>query len=880
MAGDRWARLRELFDAAARLPPDQRAAFLNRECGNDAALRRHADSLLAAAALTGDFLGDAVRAAATAVPEPGFYVGRRLGAWRLVRELARGGMGAVYLAERADAQFHGAAAVKIVRDPFASEELLRRFRYEREILAALSHPNIAQLYDGGTTDEGLPYLVMEYVEGEPIDTYCERLRLSVPGRITLHRTVCGAVQHAHRNLIVHRDLKPANVLVTTDGVPKLLDFGIAKLLDPGSVPYTVVETGTALRLLTPAYAAPEQVRGEAVTVATDVYALGALLYRLLTGRAPHRFTSTAPSEIERVVCREDPERPSVAAGRARVEGDDVPAPPAGSPDRLRRQLAGDLDTIAMTALRKEPERRYRSVEQLSDDLRRYLAGLPVSARPDTWRYRTGKFVRRHRVGVSLAGVLLALLIGFGFTMSRQAARLARERDTVGEVSRFLVEMFLVADPETAPGETLTARELVDRGAARVRAELAEQPAVQARLQFILARVYGGLGLYDEAMALATEALATRRRQFGERSEQVAASLDQVAGLHFELGNLDSSVTLYARALALARAIHGPRDLRVATGLTNLGHALRAQGDYPAAERHAREAVRLFERLVDPGVDSERVMLADGFMNLAQVHHFAGHLPDADSVYRKALDAYRATHGTAHPKVSEALNNLAGVLNDEGELEQAEAMYREALALDRRLLGVDHPDGAITMANLAGVLRRRGNFHGADSMYRQALAIDRAANGPDHWGIGYDLTQLGGLRLEMGDLTGADTLFAAALANYDRSLPPENPYRVAPLLGLGEVMLRRGAARDAEPRIRRAVAIAETSLEPDHWLLAHAESHLGACLVQLGRLEEGEPLLVASYRRLLAALSPDDSRVAAAKERVDQLQRRLGRATVP
>ena len=877
MAGaphSRWGRLRALFDAAAELPPDQRAGFLARACGDDVGLQRHVASLLAAGEATGDFLKDAVRgAAAAATPEPGFYVGRQLGAWRLIRELARGGMGAVYLAERADAEFHGTAAVKIVRDPLASDELLRRFRYEREILAALNHPNIARLYDGGTTEEGLPYLVMEYVEGEAIDAYCERRRLPLEGRISLLRTVCEAVRYAHQNLIVHRDLKPANILVTGDGIPKLLDFGIAKLLDPGSVAYTVVETGTALRLLTPAYAAPEQVRGRPVTVATDVYALGAVLYRLLTGRAPHRFTSTAPSEIERVVCQVEAERPSLAGGRPRVDGDDLPPPPAVSADRLRRRLAGDLDTIALMALRKEPERRYPSVEQLSEDLRRHLEGLPVKARPDTWRYRSGKFVRRHRVGVAVVGLMVILLAGFGLTMSVQAARLARERDTVAEVSRFLVGIFDVADPENAPGDTVTARELLDRGVERVRTELSDQPAVQARLQFIMARVYGNLGLHAKAMELAREALGTRRRLFGERHEAVAASLDQVAGLHYELGELDSSVVLHEEALLLARDLFGKSDLRVATSTTNLAHALRARGDYGPAELRAREAVALFERLIDPGVDSEQVMLTDGIANLAQVHHFAGHLAEADSLFRLALAQRRALRGDLHPDVGEALNNLAAVLNDEGQLAEAEAMYREALRVDERVHGPDHPDVAVTLGNLAGVLRRRGSLASADSMYRRTLAIDRAANGPGHWGVGYDLAQLGGLRFELGDVDGADTLFRAALDIYRRSLPPDNPYRIAPLLGRGAVLLRRGAAREAEPLMRRAVAIAGAALPPDHWLLAHAESHLGECLLRLDRVEEAEPLLVGSYRRLQAALSPDDARLVAARRRVDDLEAR-------
>ena len=848
---DRWQEIQGLFQQAVDLDAAAQAQWLDEACGGDRALRDEVAALLEAErrAGAGGFISDVIgRAARDLAADQPSRVGERVGPYRLLRELGHGGMGTVYLAERADEQYHAQVAIKFVRDAGVSGELERRLRAERQILAGLTHPNIAWLLDGGTAADGTPYLVMEYVDGEPIDAWCDGRGLGLEGRLALFQRVCTAVQYAHQGLVVHRDLKPSNILVTADGTPKLVDFGIAKLLAGGDA-----DTTGTLRLLTPAYGAPEQARGARITVATDVYSLGAVLFKLLTGRTPIDLGGATPGEIERRIAEDAPPAPSAVAERP----------------EWRRRLRGDLDTIVLKALRKEPERRYASVEQLAEDLRRHTQRLPVLARPDTLAYRAGRFVRRHRAGVGAVAVLVVLLAAFGAIMSVQASRLARERDTAGQVSGFLVSLFSVVDPARSRGDSVTAREVLDSGAARIRAQLAGRPQLQARLLAVMSETYEALGLYPRAMELAREALELRRRQLGERDRAFAASLGQVAGLQYELGHMDSAVTLYEQRLELTRDLYGPTHLEVATSLTDLAHALRAHGEYAPAEARGREAVELFRRVAR--TDTARMFLADAMSNLAQVFHFRGKLAEADSLYRESLALRRELHDSLHPSISESLNNLAGVLFDRGQRDSALAMYRQALALDERLNGPEHPAVSADLVNIGRVLRDLGDLPGAESALQRSVAIDRKLSGPDHWTVGYGVNQLGGLRFEQRDYAGAEHLFRQALAIYERALEPDDPYRIAPLLGVGNALIRQGQVASCEPPMRQALRIARASLRPEHWLTGNVESNLGGCLMAQRRYREAEPFVVAGHERLKAALSAGDPRIRSAEERVAALR---------
>jgi serine/threonine-protein kinase len=494
----RWERVKELFDGAAALEPGARAAFLADACRGDSALREEVETLLLAHDEAGGFLPDPATGPDAPGGPPEDLSGRRLGPYRLLGLIGQGGMGDVYRAVRDDDHFKKLVAVKVVRAEMATEDALARFRAERQILAGLEHPGIARLLDGGATGDGWPFLVMEHVDGARIDVYARDHALATAPRIALFREVCAAVQHAHESLVVHRDLKPANILVTAEGLPKLLDFGVAKLMDPAAPGEA---TATLFRPMTPAYASPEQVRGELLTTATDVYSLGVVLHELLTGRRPYRLATQAPLELQQAICDQEPERP------------DLPA---------------DLGAIVLKALRKSPHGRYPTVEAFSADLGRYLEGRPVSARKGTVRYRAGKLVRRHPGKAALSLLLAAATAGFAANTAVQANRVARERDKAARLTAFLVGILRVSDPSEARGSTVTAREILDQSASRARAQPAAEPEAQAALLDAMGRMYSNLGLHAEAEPLVEEALAMRRRVLGADHEDVAASLRTLA----------------------------------------------------------------------------------------------------------------------------------------------------------------------------------------------------------------------------------------------------------------------------------------------------------------------------------------------------------------
>ena len=520
---ERLAKIDSLFEEALDLEPGEQQRFLAELAREDAELAEEVRGLLGFSEdeederlsltkiLTGPLweqLGETV--GITTRPEKG----ERIGAYRVVKEVGRGGMAVVYLAERADGAFDQEVALKLLQPGNLTDELLARFEQERQILASLNHPAIARLLDGGLDDKDRPFIVLEYVEGEPIDAYCDHHRLDLDARIELFLEVAKAVRYAHRQLVIHRDLKPSNILVTHEGQVKLLDFGIAKLLDPASAgEFAAPQTQTLNRRLTPEYASPEQVRGEAVSTASDVYQLGLLFYELLTGERAYRFAKGSATEAERVICTEIPRRPSTAkASESSLEARQASGP------QLSRRLRGDLDNIVLRSLAKEPERRYPSPAELIEDLERYRSGMPVKARPDTLRYRSGKFIRRHRFGLSAAAAIVALLIGYAVTATLQAREIAKERDRARleatkaqEVKDFLVDVFETSAPEERLGKETTALELLDQGSSRLQEELALQPETQAELLATVGEIYRKIGAFDRAEPLLTRAVELQER---------------------------------------------------------------------------------------------------------------------------------------------------------------------------------------------------------------------------------------------------------------------------------------------------------------------------------------------------------------------------------
>jgi len=853
-----WDRLQSLFDVAVSLPPAERDAYLSSECGPDTALRQQIESLIAASAHASAALGGAVSEAArglTAAAAPG----QRVGPWELIREIGHGGMGAVFLAHRADGEYQAQVAIKLIGGVRTAEHL-RRFRIERQILAGLEHPNIAHLVGGGSTDEGVPWVAMELVDGVPIDRYCDEHDLGVPARLRLFLDVCEAVAYAHRNLVVHRDIKPGNILVTAQGAPKLLDFGIAKLLDPAAAdPH---ETGTAMRLLTPAFASPEQLRAQPVTIASDVYALGVVLYRLLAGVMPYDVTGRSLLEIERLVCETDPPRPSAATESA----------------RLRRALRGDLDTIVMTALQKDPSRRYETVERFADDLRRHLGGLPVRARGDDWAYRARKFTVRHRWGVGVAAAAVLLLGGFTSTLSVQNQRLEQERDaatsaraSAEQVSAFLAGIFRVSDPALARGDTVTARQLLDRGARRVEEELRDQPAVQAGMMRLIGEVYRGLGLQSDARPLLERALAQHRALHGEEHLEVATSKLALAGSLQDLGDVDAAEPLYRDALATRIRLLGPEHPDVAEAYSQLAYLLESNGDIEEAERMFRIALaqdRRFFAADDPRVASALVKLG----RLLRAHDG---IDEAEPMLREALGILHTTHGEDHPDVADAMRNLAALLRDKGEYAEADSLYRLTIEIRRRVLGERHPELAITINSYALLLDRMGETERAAAAFREFLALAEANHEGPHPDLAAGHHNLASALRDLGQYDQALEHFRRSIAIGEQVLDADHPNLAHPRMGVASVLIAQGLWAEAVPWLREALALRQ-ALPRDHRYRAETLGDLGEALTQLGRYAEAEPHLGEAYRIQQLIRDPGDRRLIRARERLVELYRRTGR----
>ena len=777
MTPEQWNRLQELFYAAVDMEPGERSAFLELECGGDQALLREVEALIeSSTAETRISLAVQETAASAFEARPG----DRIDAWEIVRLIGRGGMGAVYHAVRADSHYKKDVAIKLMRVGLGGEELLARFRAERQILANLDHPNIARLIDGGTAPNGSPYFVIEYVEGVPIDEYCRQHRLSVRVRLELFRRLCEAVIYAHRNLVVHRDIKPANILVTGEGEPKLLDFGIAKPIGGGE--RHAAATQVFERLMTPEYASPEQVRGEAITTATDVYLLGVLLYELLTEQQPFQLDTATSAEIETTICEVDPKRPALAA------------------PQLRRELQGDLDNIVLMAMRKEPSRRYASVEQFSEDIRRHLEGYPVLARGDDWSYTATKFVRRHRLAVAFSAVFILVLIGFGTAMAILARRVVVERDEARaqqsraeQVTKFLMDSFRVADRSGQQGRTVTAKEILDRGSDRIATELKEQPGVRAQMMNTMGEVYESLGLYDRAQELLTNSLSTRQQVFGSQSGEVGESLAALGELAETKGDYETAETNYRRDLALQRKLSGERSGGAAEAEARLGSALSRRGKNEESERLLRESLSIRQELFG----GESTQAADSLNRLGIFYDAAQKYAEAEPPFREALGIRTRVLGHESPVTANSLSELANLLNNRGKLDEAEQLQREALRIDRKLYGDQHILVADDLHALGDVLFNEGKYQDAVGVDREALAIYQHALGPEHPQVANILIGLGNAEQRRGDLKQAEGDMRSSIEMFRKLLGEHHPETASAIHNLGNLLLQSGDFAQAE-----------------------------------------------------------------------------------
>ncbi|HKQ81834.1 MAG TPA: serine/threonine-protein kinase [Steroidobacteraceae bacterium] len=823
---------------------EERSAFIRAACGSD-------ETLISQVMLALD--EEAAEPAPAQYSTPQSWENERLGPYRILRLLGSGGMGEVYLAERADEEYQQRVAIKVVRNTAFSSQIQARLRMERQILASLQHPNIARLLDGGRAPDGRPYLVMEYIEGEAIDAYCDRHRLDVDARIEIIRTVCSAVHYAHQNLVVHRDLKPNNILIMADGTPKLLDFGIAKLLETRHSPQTLAVTHMDYRMMTPAHASPEQVRGEVITTASDIYVLGVLVYELLCGRKPYDLVGTRLSELERIVCEQDPVPPSARLARTASESphyaDEIAACRAATVPRLIKKLRGDLDNITLMAMRREATRRYGSAQELANDLAHHRNGMPVLAAPDRWSYRTLKFVRRNALGVSFAATAVILLMLFAIITSIQANHVRRERDVAAaerlraeQVSSFLVELFELSDPSHSRGNEVTARELLDVGAHRISSGLDGEPRTRALLLGTIGRVYSSLGLYAESVQMLEETVAARTRLYGPQHLEVADARSQLGEALLHQDKFDRAQKELQAALELQTKLAGATAIDVAPTLGRLAHLAELRGLFDAAQKLYEESMRIY-RLHGRERDPEATSLLS---DMAGLYVYRGDYAQGERLYRSALNTAREKLGSDHPQVAAQSVNLAATLQAQGKLEEAGPLFVDALHIFDKVLGPTHPSSLDARANYGRYLQQRGDYAAAGNVFAEVLAADQRIRGAQHAFVGHDHVNLGLALLDQNKPAAAREHFQAALDIYQAALPSDHPFVASALSGLGQSLSMEGQFAAAEKHLRRATEIASRSLPANSPQLATARSELGIALLGQHRVADATPLLQQSY----------------------------------
>ncbi|HWA58098.1 MAG TPA: serine/threonine-protein kinase [Gemmatimonadales bacterium] len=849
MDAARWEQVQALFHAAADLPLEAREALLHERAGSDAELRAEVAALLVEDARGHALLdGDRASLARQVLAPSGALPTTRFGPYHLTRLLGEGGMGVVYLGERED--LGSVAAIKLLRDAWLSPARRDRFESEQRTLAQLNHPNIARLYDADALPDGTPWIAMEYVDGVPITAWCDARQATVPERLRLFRTVCEAVQHAHRHLVIHRDLKPSNILVTAEGQVKLLDFGIAKQLDSLDLPADQTQTG--LRLLTPAYAAPEQIRGGRTGIYTDVYALGVTLYQLLTGRLPFDLADKTPEEAARIITEEVAERPSSAALRTHA-----------APARIATSAAwADLDVLCLTAMHRDAQRRYRTVEALLRDVDHFLAGEPLEARPDTVGYRVGKFIRRNRVPVlasAVALVTLATLVVFytvRLTRARNEARAEAARTQ--RIQRFMTNLFQNGDESTAPGDSLRVVTVIDRGLEEAQS-LAEDPALQSELDITLGVLYQQLGKYERADSLLRAALEIRRRVLGPEHPDVATAQVALGELRLKQARYEEAEENIRSGLRLARRTYPTGHPAIARATSALGQVLVERGAYDSAVPVVESALQLYAQ------DTASADYASALSDLANAHFYAGHYPLADSLYRRVLGSSRRLYGDRHPHVAEDLSNLGQIQQMLGTYTRAEEYYRQAFDIAKAWYGLNHPETASYLTMLGRSLLFQNKWDSAHTALSQALAIQEQLHGPDHPEVGNALNELGSLAWQRDQLDEAERSWTRVVDIYRAAYGEKHQFVAVALSNLSGVYQQRKQYGKAEALLREAIGIYSETLSPEHVNVGIGHIKLGRVLLRSGRYAEAVEETSHGYDILIKQTDPAVSFLKAARK---------------
>jgi non-specific serine/threonine protein kinase/serine/threonine-protein kinase len=726
---ERWKRVKEIVGNALETPAAERSAYLDSACSGDFDLRAEAESLLAAHADAADLSRPPWEPDAADGPT----FSQTVGPYKLVRILGVGGMGQVWLAEQTE-PVRRTVALKLIRAGMYDASIVKRFQSERQSLAMMDHPAIAKVFDASATPAGQPYLVMEYVDGLPITDYCDLKKLNIRDRLKLFIEVCEGVKHAHQKAIIHRDLKPSNILVVeVDGKPRprIIDFGLAKAA-VAVVPGETLITHVGGFLGTPGYMSPEQADPEVqgIDTRTDVYSLGVVLYELLTGFLPFdtaKWKNQRIDEMLRALRESDPQRPSTKVSANRHTST-AQAEMRGTETRqLVGALRGDLDWITLKALERERDRRYGTPSELAADIERYLQNLPVMARPASAGYRLRKFVRRNGLVLGISGGLAVLLIAFAVMQTIQVRRITRERDRADRITEFMTNMFRVSDPSEARGNTITAREVLDRGSQQVEAGLARDPEVQARLMETMGEVYSALGLYQQAQPFLEKALATRRRLLGTESPETLRSIDQLARDLERQGHYPEAESIAREALAIRQRLYGPEARDTLMSIHGLGAIMLSEGHYTETEQLDRKTLEVARRVLGPEDPGTLKFMA----NLALAVADQGRTVEAEKLYKELLDIQRHVYGPQHPETLITETTLAHTISEEGRYAEADQMLRDSLDIKKKVLGPEHSETLWSMADLGMNLRLSGRLAEAEKLDRQTLEIRRRVLGLEH-----------------------------------------------------------------------------------------------------------------------------------------------------
>jgi eukaryotic-like serine/threonine-protein kinase len=849
MDSARWQQIQDVFHHATGLSRQEQETFLQTRCGADHELFSAVRSMLVQDAAQDSLLDHNLGDLANKTVLSASLLTNEFGPYRIRRPLGEGGMGVVYLAERKD--LGTLVAIKVLRDAWLSPARRDRFASEQRTLGHLNHPSIARLYDAATLADGTPYFVMEYVEGVPLTQFCREHKCSIEQRLHLFRLVCEAVQHAHANAIIHRDLKPSNIFVKDDGSIRLLDFGIAKQVE--SFDLKVDQTMTGLRLMTPAYAAPEQIRGDRIGIGTDVYSLGVILYELLTDELPFDLSGLTPVEAASIIAEHEPGRPSAAVRRKMLS--DSPA--------LNQNTWADLDVLCLTAMHKDPDRRYRSVEALIRDVDHYLNGEPLEARPDTLQYRSAKFMRRNRSAVATAAIVFAVIVAMAafFTVRLQKARDAAlaEAARTQRIQDFMTNLFQGGDATVGPSDSLRVVTMVDRGVQQAKS-LTRDPKVQSDLYLSLGDIYDKLGKFDQAESLLRSALDSRQKIFGKGTPEAAEAMVALSQVRSDQGQLDDAEKLARQALDMERNQLHEDDPAIAKALLAYGRVLGQKGNYAIAIQVLDEAVKIESA---PGIAPTD--FSSALSALAAAQYSAGHYDIAKSLYNRLLAMHRSMFGEKHPLVAEDLESLGSIQQDLGFYPEAEQLQRQALEIDWSYYGTDHPTTALDMTTLGRSLQYEKKYDEADAVLHQALDIQERVLGPKHSSVADTLNELGNVAEMRDQLDDAEGYFKRVVDIY-RAIYGDHHYYVAiAISNIGSVNMDRKDYPRAEEIFRDVIRRFTEALGADNVNTGIARLRLGRTLLREGRPKDAQPETLAGYQILVKQTSNANSFIHSARK---------------